>query len=201
MTRWRPRWLWLAVVLVAGCEAFATSLVLHPNVDATYRAYYIDKSSDCWPHVTPAAYTLGQELTFIDGPGTRFDANKICGWFYPNDKGTWSYGSYSLLLFVYPPVGAPLPLTLTASAMVSAAHPVQRVVVSGNGEALGTLSFDSVEPEVRTLAIPLALADAGGGLELRFDYPDARPGTELGPNEDGHLRALRMVALTLAPSP
>lgn len=190
--------LWLAIALVAGFELFATSLVLRPNVGATYRAYYIDKSSDCWPHETPANYTLGQTLTFIDGPGVRFDENKICGWFYPNDKGTWSYGRYSLLRFRFPPPGGALTLTLTAGAMVTPAHPRQDVAVSINGAALTTLSFDSVEPQSRTVVIPAALAAQGAtGLELRFDYPDARPGTELGPNEDSHLRALRMLSLTL----
>ena len=42
-------------------------------------------------------------------------------------------------------------------------------------------------------------AASGDGLELRFAYPNARPGDELGPNEDTHLRAIRMVALTLSP--
>ena len=126
----------------------------------------------------------------------------FCGWFYPNDQGTWSYGRYSLLRFKFPPPGGALTLTLTAGAMVTPAHPQQDVTVSINGEALTTLSFDSVEPQSRTVVIPAALAAQGAtGLELRFDYPYARPGTELGPNEDSHLRALRMLSLTLQATP
>ena len=36
-----------------------------------------------------------------------------------------------------------------------------------------------------------------GTLDIRFDYPDARSGRELGPNEDSHLRAIRMVSLVV----
>jgi hypothetical protein len=84
--------------------------------------------------------------------------------------------------------------------MVDAAHPVQHVSVSANGTALGTLDFAAPTPTTRTLALPAGLA-AKGSINLRFDYADARPGTELGPNEDPHLRAIRMLSLTLAPVP
>lgn len=196
----RRRWLWTACALVGLAELAVASLVLHPNVDPVYRAYFIDRSSDCWPHQTPASYVPGTTLSFVYGRGTPFDANKICGWFYPNAHGAWSYGRFSLLRFNFAPVDRPLRLTLAAGAMVSAAHPGQRVAISINGTRLGTLLFDTPEAVVKTLDIPAGLA-ASGRLDLRFDYPDARSGRELGPNEDPHLRALRMVALTLAPVP
>lgn len=196
----RRRWLWTACIVVGLAELGVASLVLRPNVDPVYRAYFIDRSSDCWPHQTPAAYTLGTTLSFIYGRGTPFDANKICGWFYPNARGTWSYGRYSLLRFAFAPVGRPLRLTLAAGAMVNPTHPTQHVAVSVNGTPLVTLLFDTPDAAVKTLDIPANLATSGH-LDLRFDYPDARSGRELGPNEDSHLRALRMVALTLAPFP
>jgi len=191
--------LWLPIALVAALELYAASLILAPNVDAAYRAYYIDKTSDCWPHQTAAAYTLGTTLSFVDGKPNLFFPNKICGWFYPNDKGTWSYGSYSLLRFKFPPVAGGLKLTITAGAMVDATHPVQRVAVSANGQALATLTFTGAAPQTQAVDIPAPLA-ASGSLDLRFDYPDARSGRELGPNEDSHLRAIRMVALVLSPT-
>ena len=40
---------------------------------------------------------------------------------------------------------------------------------------------------------------ATGRIDLRLDYPDARPGTAMSPNADPHLRAIHVVALTLAP--
>lgn len=193
------RLLWISVAAVAMFELYAASLVLRPTADATYRAYYIDRSSDCWPHRTPATYTLGTTLMFSTEAGARYEMNKICGWFYPQEAGNWSYGPYSLLRFVFPPTGGDLVMTLVGGGMVDAAHPTQHVLVSANGTSLGTLSFDSLEPATKTLTIPAALA-ASGTLELRFDYPDARPGTEIGPNEDSHLRALRVQSLTIAPA-
>jgi len=189
--------LWLPIALVAAFELYAASLVLRPNVDAAYRAYYIDKTSDCWPHETAAAYTLGTTLSFVDSKPSLFFPNKICGWFYPNDKGTWSYGSYSLLRFKFAAVASPLRLTITAGAMVDAAQPVQRITVSANGEKLTDLSLTGAEPETKTVDIPASLA-ASGSIDLRFDYPDARSGRELGPNEDSHPRAIRMVSLALS---
>ncbi|MEO8884410.1 MAG: hypothetical protein ABI377_13510 [Devosia sp.] len=186
----------MPVALVAAFELFAASLILRPNVDAAYRAYFIDKTSDCWPHDTAADYMLGTTLSFVEGKSNLFFPNKICGWFYPNEKGTWSYGAYSLLRFKFSPPSTPLRLTIIAGAMVDAKHPAQRVAVSANGQPLAALSFAGAEPEMRTVDIPASLASSGS-LDIRFDYPDARSGQELGPNEDSHLRAIRMMSLTI----
>ena len=191
-----PATWWAAIVALGLFELGVAGLALRPRVTPEYRAYFIDKTSDCWPHTTSGAYTLGQTLSFVDGKGVSFVPNKICGWFYPGADGTWSYGRFSVLRLVFPPGSAALTLTMTAGAMVEKARPLQRVVVSTNGQPLCTLAFDSATPETKTLAVPAALT-ATGRIELRFDYPDAGPGTELGPNGDAHLRAIRMVALTL----
>ena len=194
----RPALLWTATGLVALAELATAALILAPRVDPAYRAYFIERSSDCWPHKTDGHYALGTTVSFIYGARPDFTPNKICGWFYPGPQGTWSYGSYSLLRFRFAPAAGPLRLTLTAAGMVDAAHPVQRVAVSANGTPLGTLQFGA-GAAAQSLTVPAALA-ATGDIELRFDYPDARPGTEIGPNEDSHLRAIRAVTLTLAPA-
>lgn len=195
----KPALLWAAAALVALFELGMAGLVLMPRVDPVYRAYFIDRSSDCWPHQTDAPYTLGTRLSFIDGEANGFFPNKVCGWFYPGPSGTWSYGPYSLLRFRFAPTTQPLTLVLTAGAMVDAAHPVQRVAVSANGTPLGTLEFSSPAPQEQRLGLPASLA-ASGEIELRFDYPDARSGRALGPNEDSHLRAIEVTALALLPS-
>jgi hypothetical protein len=188
--------LWAAIVPVAGFELFAAILAGRPDADPAYRAYYVDKSTDCWRHATAARYVLGTTLSFVAGREPLFFPNKICGWYYPGPSGTWSYGGYSLLQFNFAPAGGPLRLYLTAGAMVNATAPQQRVTVTANGAEVAALRFDSSEAELRTVEIPAAIARSGS-IELRFDYPDARPGREMGPNEDNHPRAIRMVALTL----
>lgn len=190
---------WAAAAGALALELVALALVLRPNVAPAYRAYYIDKSSDCWPHQTAADYVLGTKLSFAYPPqGADFTPNKICGWFYPDRNGDWSYGRYSLLRFNFAPAAGDLTLTLEAGAMVNPAHPVQTVRISANDVPVGALDFDSPAPETRSLSIPARLA-ATGRIELRFDYPDARPGSEVGPAEDAHLRAIRAVSLTLTP--
>lgn len=190
---------WIATAAVVVIELGAGVLMLWPNVDPVYRAYYIDKNSDCWPHRTDAAYVLGTPLSFAYPPkGADFTPNKICGWFYPDGQGDWSYGRYSLLRFNFTPVAGPLTLTVKAGAMVDSAHPAQQVRVSANGASLGSWSFDSLAPKTRSLTIPAGIAGTGH-IELRFDYPDARPGNELGPAEDPHPRAIKVETLILAP--
>lgn len=188
--------LWGAIVPVAGFELLAAILAGRHDADPAYRAYYIEKSTDCWRHTTTASYVLGTTLSFVAGRDPLFFPNKICGWYYPGPGGTWSYGDYSLLQFNFAPTGRPLRLWLTAGAMVNAAAPLQRVKVTANGAEIATLRFESNAPDLRTIEIPAAIARSGS-IELRFDYPDARSGREMGPNEDPHPRAIRMVALTL----
>ncbi|MDR3470764.1 MAG: hypothetical protein P4M09_03605 [Devosia sp.] len=197
MTPVRTRLMWLALAPVLALELFAASLVWRSDVNPAYRAYYIDQSTDCWKHVTAAPYVLGTTLSFVARHEPLFFPNKICGWYYPSPRGTWSYGDFSLLRFTYTPTGGALRLTLAAGAMVDADYPRQRVVVSVNGAELATLDFAGSDADIRTVDIPAAIA-AAGRIDLRFDYPDAGPGREMGPNEDSHPRAIRMVALTLA---
>jgi len=196
----RPLLLWVVAALVALAELYAASLVLHPDVDPAYRAYYIDRTTDCWPHVTDGAYVLGTPIGFVKGPHNTYARNKVCGWFYTDERGTWSYGRFSLLRFVFAPTAAPLRLTIVAGAMVDSGHPAQRVAIAANGRAVGVVRFTASLPETQQLSLPAGVG-ASGSIELRFDYPDARPGTELGPNEDPHPRAIRMVSLTLGGAP
>jgi hypothetical protein len=193
----RARLLWGACLLLGLVELGVAGLALRPSVDDIYRAYFIDRSSDCWPHATAGEYELGTTLSFVSGRGPDFAPNKVCGWFYPTGRGTWSYGRTSLLRFRFTPADGPLRLTLAAGALVDAAQPAQRVAVSADGREVATLVFDRPDAVAKSVIIPADLA-ADGRLEVSFEYPDARPGTVLGRNEDPHLRALRMVALTLA---
>jgi hypothetical protein len=194
------RLLWIGIVLVGGFELWSASLILRPNADPVYRAYFIDKTSDCWPHLTDGDYALGKSIGFLLDWREAADRIKICGWFYPDNTGTWSYGAYSRLRTKFATADMQLTLTITAGAMVSAAHPEQRVMVSANGTRLGTLSFTSGELEAKSIDIPQSIADLGvTGLDWQFDYPDARPGTEMGAGTDPHPRALRLVAIRIAP--
>ena len=197
-TNWRL--LWSGIVLVGGFELWSASLILRPNVDPVYRAYFIDKTSDCWPHLTDGDYALGESIGFLPDRRETADRIKICGWFYPDGTGTWTYGAFSRLRTRFPPAATPLVLTITAGAMVSATHPEQRVTVSVNGSTLGTLSFTGGDPAAQSIDIPRAIARGSAtGLEWQLDFPDARPGTEMGPQNDPHPRALRVVAFKIAP--
>jgi hypothetical protein len=191
--------LWTLTGLLLALEAAVVALALMPRVEPDYRAYYIDAETDCWPRASTGDYTLGSEISFLREQADEAAAIKVCGWFYPDaDDGTWSHGAYSRLRFRFPPVATPLSLAITAGAMVNAAHPRQRVDVSIDGTAIGTIEFSTRDAETRSIAIPDAVAaKSGEGLEVRFDYPDARPGTEMGANEDPRPRAIRLEAVAI----
>ena len=200
MSATNRRLLWIGIMLVGGFELWGASLILRPNVDPVYRAYFIDKTSDCWPHLTDGDYALGESIGFLSDRREAADRIKICGWFYPDGTGTWTYGAFSRLRTRFPPADTPLVLTITAGAMVSATHPEQRVTVSVNGSTLGTLRFTSGDPAAQSIDIPRAIAGGSAtGLDWQLDFPDARPGTEMGTQNDPHPRALRVVALKIAP--
>jgi hypothetical protein len=193
-----PGLLWAGVAIVALAELVVTATILHPRVDPAYKAYYIDKSSDCWPHQTEGKYELGKELNFVGYPDD-FAPNKVCGWFYPRSVGTWSYGPYSELRFRFAPTDEALQLTLNGAGMVEPAHRVQHVEVTANDQKVGEMVFDSTTPVTKQLTLPAGIGKSGL-VELRFDYPDARRGDEMGLNEDPHLRAIRVLTLKLGPA-
>jgi hypothetical protein len=97
----RGRWLIIALLIVAvgAAELYVAWLALHPQVSATYRAYYIDQTTTCLDKPVSGHYELGQTISFMadDQGGAR--RLRVCGWDGPAGDGTHSVGTTSLLRF------------------------------------------------------------------------------------------------------
>ena len=88
------------VAALATVELAIFAMALRPQVDATYRARYIDGTSQCWPLPAYGAYTLGIVLNAVQGDVSPGLGNiLVCGWLDPAQEGIWSLGRESQLRF------------------------------------------------------------------------------------------------------
>lgn len=191
--------------LALGAYALAAVLALfelavlwqavHPDVSENYRAYYLDKSTTCLPQPVTGQYALGTVLDFrSDGDDTR--ELRPCGWDGPAGDGMHSIGESSLLRFE---LGQPQPLTLMLelTGVTMDGPPLQTVVLSAGGIALGTIEVTPGQTERFTLPIPASAMDENGTLVIQFDYPQAiRPGPRIA---NTYWRSVKLIAASLSP--
>jgi hypothetical protein len=185
--------------LVALFEVASLWLALHPQVDANYRAYFLDKTTTCLNHAVPADYTVGERLSFASqgyGPAAR---TRVCGWQGPAGDGTHSIGEESRLRFHWAGGAVPSVLGITMTALDRPGHPQQRVELVGNGVTIGEVVVPA--GETRSFSVPLpaeVFLDDPKGLDLILKYPDA---IRMGPmDSDVIKRAIKLVSLTLSAS-
>jgi hypothetical protein len=190
-------WKWALAGVVALGEMAVLALALAPEVSADYRAYYLDRSTACWPRPTTGDYVLGQQLSFRDDSAA---GNTVCGWLEPFDAGTYSTGDRARLRFDFAVPDGGLMLGLVARGYVGPARLQQRVVVSANGQALGEIIFDSPDAAYHALAIPAEVAALDAeGVTLQFDFPDAISPRDMGVNEDTRKLGILLETLSVLP--
>lgn len=173
---------------LAATELAIFSMALTPNVDATYRARYIDGTSQCWPLPVSGDYQLGSVLTASKtNPSPGLSNVLVCGWLDPEAEGVWAFGSEARLRFVVDGVRGPLDLRLSLQPFSPEGRPPQSIPVWLNGELLATLKLDSNMPSPQHIAIPVARIPADGRLEVTLTFPDARSPRSLDLGTDDRL--------------
>ena len=174
---------------LAATELAIFSMALTPNVDATYRARYIDGTSQCWPLPVSGDYQLGSVLTASKtNPSPGLSNVLVCGWLDPEVEGVWAFGTEARLRFVVDGVRGPLESALlAASPSHRRAAPPQSIPVWLNGDLLATLQLDSEIPTPKHIAIPAARIPADGRLEITLTFPDARSPRSLDLGTDDRL--------------
>jgi hypothetical protein len=184
--------------LVVLFELCVLWLVLHPDVNGAYRAFYIDKSSTCLPQPVSGDYVLGTTVSFRDPARLLARPLKPCGWFIPNGDHTPSKGTSSLLRFAIPLDPGPLSLRLELDPVTSDAVPLQRIDVSIGGTVIRELSVLSGPNRFIHVPLPAALTQrVVGPLDILLSYPDAMsfaPG-----NPDTQARAFKVRSVRLVP--
>ena len=171
---WRP----IAYGVVALAIAFELLVVwwmLHPQVPADYRAYYIDETTTCLNQPVSGDYVLGTKVSFLSDGRALASPLRVCGWEGPAGDGTHAVGQTARLRFALPPgTTGPLALHLDLVAIEREGHPSQRVGIAINGSVLDTVTARQGEPLAVDVRIPAEiLAAHPDRLELELQLPDA----------------------------
>ena len=182
-------------------DRFALMTIDH---DTTHYCRRVDGFNLCT--FDPAAATrsrlLGLEILPPFVPGTEFQADRSAprdllleGLDTRPDVATWTVGQ-SLLIYFRPVLSQTGDLLIAFhfggnGALLSSRHPVQRAIVSANGQRIGTIAFtyrgDNAD---RTVRIPGKLLHNGQVAEIRLDLPDAAAPSDIGLGSDGRLLGL-----------
>jgi len=202
---YRPRaWHLIAVALIAIFDAVVLYMVLFPHVAPDYRAYYIDRTSSCFPRVISGYYPLGEPISFVPGrSGYSRDTVRWCGFMPPNNTGIRSFGDYGIIRMNVPFPDDDLLLTFSSWANTDSKKPERDVDVVVNGENVDTLVFKSQYRVNGRIVIPQRVAKLGGEdahgnniLEIKFVVPRTGPP---GTNSEPVTLQLRLEALRVVP--
>lgn len=168
------RWMYALAGLLLLLQAMIFVAALYPAVSPEYRAYYIDRTTDCYPLPVAGTYRLGDRVPFGAAAEGKRASLARCGWRDPEAAGSWSDGDRSMLRFAVAPQPADLVLELNARPYLDPQTPRQRIEVSANGSPLETLELTEKGPTTRRLVIPAGVIGSTGWLDLTLTYPDAR---------------------------
>jgi hypothetical protein len=183
----------LAAVLGAA-EIIILALALNPNVNADYRAFYIDRTTTCLNRDATGSYTVGQTVSFRSDGAKQAASIKVCGWSGSAGDGTHSLGETSRLRLKMPPLGLGLAATLQMAAVIRPPQITQRVVISVNGVRAHAVTLSGKQPRTVSFVIPPALGKADT-LEIAFDYLDGIPPTPAASNI--YKRSIKLVSFRL----
>lgn len=175
----RAAWLggYALAAILAGSEIVILALALNPNVNADYRAFYIDRTTTCLNRDATGSYTLGQTVSFRSDGAKRAASIKVCGWSGSAGDGTHSLGETSRLRLETPPLGHGLAATLQMAAVIRPPQITQRVVISVNGVWAHAVTLSGKEPRTVSFVIPPAALGEAKALDIAFDYLDGIPPT------------------------
>jgi len=187
---------YILVGLLALFELGVLWLMLHPNVPADYRAYYIDKTTTCLNQPVTGTYTLGTVIPFTPEGRDAAKLIRVCGWERPTGDGTHTVGTSARLRFAYAEPATALTLKLSMVPVQKDGQlTTQRVEIVANGTLVDTVMLDAPTPREVSLPLP---APADGKLELELRFPDA---VQMGPTDpDNRLRSIKLLSAALLPA-
>lgn len=171
---------YLLSALLIGWYLVTMWLMVHPQVSADYRAYYIDHTTTCMNQPAPGDYAFGTIVSFLPDGRDLQKPIKVCGWEGPAGDGMHAVGTSARLRFNPAERPARMALVLTMIAIKKDGVPTQTVSVTINGEKLADLDVAGGAPSTFKLPIPAAIAAQPGPYELLLDFPTA---VQMGPTD------------------
>ena len=196
-------WRYGLAAVIGVAELAMLAIAFNPTVGPTYRARYIDGTSDCWLQPVSGEYALGTKLdASVTGDAAALRRLLRCGWFDPGANGTWSQGGETELRFRLDGPREALALELDLAPFGIAFGLEQRVVVSAGGIELGSFTLATEPPSPHVIPIPATTPlTADGYLDIALALPDAVAPKSLGINQEPRRLAVRLISLRLAPAP
>ncbi|MER8840757.1 hypothetical protein [Mesorhizobium sp. M0684] len=173
------------------------ALALNPDVNADYRAYYIDRTTTCLNRDAVGSYTLGETVSFRSDGAKKATGMMVCGWSGPVADGTHSLGETSRLRLDILPLRDGLTATLQMAAVIRPPQITQRVVISVNGVRVHAVTLSGKEPRTVSFVIPPAALGEAKTLDIAFDYLDGIPQTPAASNI--YKRSIKLLSLRLDP--
>lgn len=172
-------------------------MIATPRVSDDYRAFFLDRTTQCWPRNASGSIELGHEVSFRRDDEDAGARNVLeCGWNSPIDNGTWSKGPEARLKFKVPAEGARLEMTLRP--FVTEQHPQQRFQIWAGKWQLARIVLMDDSLRQQSVNIPdLAVENGEVVLSLRFE--DSTSPREQGLGNDRRDYAVQLEALTLQP--
>lgn len=196
----RRLWNYGLALLLAAVQVTILTAALHPTVSDTYRARYIDGTSNCWEYNVSGQIVLGTRLAAADPSKQQIRTVLRCGWLTPERFGTWAVGEEAKLRFKLPATRPDLFLDLTLAAFAVDRGHEQAVRISAGQQKLAEFILDRTFAVTRRIPVPSSLpVDEKGFVEITFGFPDAISGRQLGINRDTRRFAVRLFSLRLAP--
>lgn len=189
------------VALAIAFELAVVWFMLHPQVPADFRSYYIDRTTTCLNQPVSGDYALGTTVSFRSDGLERAKPLRVCGWEGPAGDGTHAVGTSSRLRFALPAAEqGPLFLSLELVAVSREGHPAQRIGIEANGIELGVANALAGVPLAVDLEIPAEIVAAEtGAVEVILHFPDA---ISMSPNDsDTRWRSVKLLSARLGTTP
>lgn len=200
-TRILPVVLWSVFALLALYEAAVVVAIANPRVSDAYRAYFIDRTTRCWPDPVSGEIEIGKRVWFLradaDGPARHV---LECGWLAPAPSGTWSEGPEARLRLRVP-TGSDLNLTFNLIPYIGETHAEQRVEFRANGTPLETLVLDADSERNWTIRVPADSVAPDGTLVVSLLLPDAISPRAAGEGRFDRPLAIRLIFLMVRKAP
>lgn len=192
------RWKLILIGALATFDLGVIALAFNPNVSDRYRAFFIERTTDCWPADVSGEIVPGQRVSFLkaDAKGPARTLRR-CGWLDAEGTGTWSIGPESRLLLMLPRPDEATIVELDLLPFTAEAHPLQRVEVTANGRSVSSLRLDAKSAAKHEIELPAGTAEPDGRLELALHFPDAISPRDIGLSTDRRNLAVRLIFVTL----
>ena len=186
---------YVVAAVLAVSEIVILALALNPDVNADYRAYYIDRTTTCLNRDALGSYTVGQRVSFRSDGAKQTAGMIVCGWSGPVADGTHSLGETSRLRMEIPPLRDGLTATLQMAAVIRPPQMTQRVLISVNGIPIHKVTLSGKEPTTVSFLIPHTAFANAKALDMAFDYLDGIPPSAAASNI--YKRSIKLVSFRL----